>query len=444
MYSRRSFLKLTGLLGLLPVALKAQNNNNDNDQKAKAIIFGKERIAVVQGTTDAQSTLISILAHKEANPTIKVLDPQLQEMNFQVQRIDLNLGDFVIFQIFVDQLELGKEYALMLADALYPDTYIRYFKSLDLQNPQVKVAVLSCASHREIGPKATMFRKLFQSKPDVIFFHGDLVYANSNLDTYLGRAAKAIDGYKIYIKTLMEFEIYNRQNLIPIFSTWDDHDLGYNNADTTTPEKDLYLKIFRAFFPADSRVKAITQGPGVSYVFEAFGLQIFFFDARYYKQKKKQKFLGDEQFLWMTEQALKSSLPKMFILSQQLLYYSFIAESYERQAQAEFNNFMSFFKQQKVPVVFITGDVHYSQIQELGPQFLGYKTYEITSSAFFSLSAGRVGKRSESEGQLAHYGYPNFVLIDQIKANSTQIELSVNCVSEASDAQFTKNLQINR
>lgn len=443
MYSRRHFLKLTGLLGLVPVALKAQKN--DDNLIAKDVVYGTERIAVAQGATDETSTTISILVHKKTSPTVKVFDPLGQELISQVQRMDFNLeGDFDILQVFVDQLALGKSYKLEITDAAYVLPQVRYFKSLDLSNKNARIALLSCSCHREAGPKTLMFQKLFNQNPDVIFFNGDLVYGNSSLDTYLNRPAKPKDAYKVYVKSLMEFELYNRSDLIPIFSTWDDHDLAYNNSDVNHPYKFIYYKVFRGFFPTDDRVKAITQGPGISFAMEAFGFHVIFLDTRFFKDKKNGQFLGDEQMIWLMEELPKNSLPKLFVLSQQLFYYSFIAESFERHAPMEFKHFMSFCERQSAPALFITGDVHYSQIQEIDKSWLGYPSYELTSSAIFSSSARGFGERDASEGQLAYYGYANFMMLDQIKTDAKSIEISINCVSETSDTQFSKTLTITK
>lgn len=229
MYSRRHFLKLTGLLGLIPLAARGQIElpEEDNDQHAKSMVFPEDRIAFVQGATDAHSTLLSILVHKKTQPNIKIMDMFFQTVPFTAVRKNFGLDeDFVVYQIFLDGLRLGEDYAIMVSDPLYSDVKIRYFRTLDLNNKNTKIALLSCTNHRNAGPKSTMFRKLFRSQPDVIFYNGDLVYGNSSLDTYLNRPAKIQDAYKIYIKTLLEFELYSQKNLIPIFAAWDDHDLA--------------------------------------------------------------------------------------------------------------------------------------------------------------------------------------------------------------------------
>lgn len=432
---RRKFLKMAGLIGLIPLAGKAQ--------EIETIDFSYDQVRVVQGASNADSTLITILAQRNANLEIEIKGRKEHHSRiFEKTLIDLQLGEFVIHQIFIQDLSLDDEYVLFIYDKSLSKLHKRVFRTLDWNNEKTKIAFLTCANHRDADPKAVMFRQLFDVNPDVIFFAGDLVYGNDAFDTVLGKPADPDKAYYVYTKTLMEFEIYSAEKLIPIFAVWDDHDMALNNAEHDHPNKEIMFKVFRAFFPADIRIKGISQGTGAAFSFEAFGLHVFFFDGRYHKNSRAQQFLGPDQMRWLEKEIKSGTKPALLISSQQYWNYRSLAESFQKNATREFNNFLMLLKEIKRPVFFISGDVHYSQIQELSRQVLGYKTYELTSSAFFSSSARSYGKRSKADGQLEYYGYPNFLVLENIQSQSKVIKMKLTCISERSKKEFVRDLEI--
>lgn len=441
MLNRRKFLKFTSLLGLVPIIGRAQ----ENEEVEAFAIFPSNQIRVVQCATNATSTLITVLAHRDAKIDIEVLEIETgSPVAFSQTMIDMQLGDFLIYQLYIVGLKLEFNYNLLVHNRSYNQTHKKSFRSLDWNKPNTKVAILSCANHRDAAPKAKMFRQLFQVDPDVILFAGDLVYANSSMDTYFGRPAEVKAAYSVYTKTLMEFEIYERERLIPIFAAWDDHDLAFNNSDMFHPYKETMMHMFRSFFPADQRIQGLIQGPGTAFSMNAFGMQIIFFDTRYYKNEKAHQFLSRLQTNWISHLCRSNPLPKMLISTQQYWNYRILTESYQKNATEEFNELLMEIKRWSAPVVFISGDVHYSQIQEIQSSMVGYKTFEITSSAFFSSSARGFGKRSVEEGQSHYYGYPNFMYFDQIQAGSKFLRMKVTCVSENSLKQFSRDIVIQK
>lgn len=446
MLSRRGFLRIAGLLGLSPIAStvgRAQDTSTLSlDEYEYYITFPSDQIRVIQGATNSSSTILTIVAHTKANLQIEIYDEDRVQRPFDHDLIDLKLGDFIVHQIYVEDLELSEEYTLSILNKTSGKQHSKKFRALDWNKTDTKIAVLTCSNHRDAKPKSIMFKQLFESKPDVIFFSGDLVYANSALDTVMNRPAAPRDAYNVYTKTVMEFELYQRERLVPIFTTWDDHDLAFNNSNINHPHKKTMRKIFRAFFPIDSKVQGISQGPGLSFSFNAFGMQIFFLDVRYYKNNGSQELLGREQMHWLQSDLATSASPILFVSAQQFLNYRSLAESYQKNASREFSEFLKLIKPLKRPTLFVSGDVHYSQIQEMGPDWMGHKTYEITSSAFFSSSARSFGKRRVEDGQLAYYGYPNFLMFEEITAQPNFLEFKLSCISESSKKQFTKKLKI--
>lgn len=439
MINRRDFLKLNGLLALLPLTVKSQVTD-----EGKAANLPKGQIRVWQGAADAHSTIISILAPRESYLYFEINSGNKFLSSFAKDKIDFQYGEYVLYQLSLNNLELKTEYTLAIFDKTYDKSYHRKFRTLDLNKENAKIALLSCANYKKADPQETMCDRLVQSQADVIFFLGDLVYANSSLNTLLGTAATPEEAYQAYCKTILEIDLYKADVLIPIFGIHDDHDLGKNNSDDSIKNKEIMLKMFRSFFPVDTRIGEVQIGPGNSFAIECFGMLAVFFDTRSFKNKKKDHYLGPEQLNWIKKILFQNQMPVMLISTQQFWSYRFLAESYQGTSQVEFQQLIDYIKSLKQNIFFISGDVHYSQLQQVPYELLKAQTFEITSSAFFSSSARSFGKRSVEEGQIFYYGHPNFITLEQIQISDNDMSMTVCCHTEEQTNQFVEKIQIKK
>jgi len=433
--SRRNLLKAAGFFTITP--WQAQK---DLDLSS----YPKHSVRFLQSVTSNDSTLITVLAHRnsEIRISVRLLVSEIAE--FRVEKIDMGLGDYLLYQVLVTEMKPTEQYRLEIFDKTHGKYHSRNFKSLDLSNPSPKIAFMTCSSHRGAGPQKLMFEKLRKEKPDLILFPGDLVYGNSSLDTVLGRPAKPSEAYAIYCKTFLDLDFYSEDNLVPVFSSWDDHDLAFNNCEHNHPNLSIMAQLFRSFYPADGRVSGIETGPGISYSFAAFGARFTFLDVRTYLDKERKVFLGAEQFHWATKKVKDTQGPHFIVSALQFWNYGKLAENYQSLAPAEFDRFLSLVKSSPFPTVFLSGDVHYSQVQKLSEADLSYQSYEISSSAIFSLSARGYGLRTKEKGQLHYYGYPNFLIFENVSLNDKKVEAKVRCVSEAKDSEFNFPLLVSK
>ena len=164
-----------------------------------------------------------------------------------------------------------------IADAIVPAT--KAAKAPAAQ-PLHRIAFGSCATQARPQP---IWDAVVATRPELTFLLGDNIYADT-LDMNVMRAkyAKlaAMPGFQLLRKTC------------PIFATWDDHDLGANDAGGEYPKKDESQKIFLDFFgdPADSPRR---HRPGV-YDAKVFGpegkrVQVIMLDTRYFRSPLKRK-----------------------------------------------------------------------------------------------------------------------------------------------------------
>lgn len=443
MLNRREFLKLNGLLAFLPWSSRAQDSDAGKDKEEKKTeVLPKDQLRVLQGATDSSSTIMTLFISRETQFYVQIENSRGKSVGFTQELIDFNYGDYVIYQLFINNLELKTEYRLAIYDRTNQKSYFKSFKALDLSAKESKIALLSCANYKKATPQDNMCTRLGDVDPDVIFFLGDLVYANSSMNTYLGTAATPEECYLAYTKTLLSINLYSHDKLVPIFSIHDDHDLGKNNSDRNIKYKEIMLKMFRSFFPVDSRIPEVQQGPGNSFVLKCFGMLMFFFDTRSFKDKEAGVYLGSEQLSWMKKNLENSQLPVMLISTQQFWNYRYLAESYQSTSPEEFQELILFLSRAKQRILFISGDVHYSQIQSIPYDRMACETYEITSSAFFSSSARSYGKRGEADGQMFYYGHPNFIILDKFQVSENRWSLNYTCHTEKNKNYFSRQLEI--
>ena len=222
---------------------------------------------------------------------------------------------------------------------------------------------------------------------------GDNIYADT-LDMNVMRAkyAKlaAMPGFQLLRKTC------------PILATWDDHDLGANDAGGDYPKKDESQKIFVDFFgdPNDSPRR---HRPGV-YDARVFGpvgkrVQVILLDTRYFRSTLKKKvpykssdpyqgnrdpsttILGEAQWRWLGEQLRVPAEVRLLVSSIQV-----VAEDHG------FEKWMNFpHEREKLytllretgakGVIILSGDRHLAELSMMDAG-LGYPIYDLTASGF--------------------------------------------------------------
>src|SRR5271168_4488725 len=102
--------------------------------------------------------------------------------------------------------------------------------------PIRRIAFGSCATQERPQP---IWKSILAAQPQLLLLLGDNIYADTkNMDVMRAKYAKlaAMPGFDTLRKTC------------PILATWDDHDLGANDAGSDYPMKDESQRIFLDFF----------------------------------------------------------------------------------------------------------------------------------------------------------------------------------------------------
>jgi len=175
----------------------------------------------------------------------------------------------------------------------------------------------------------------------------------------------------------------------PVYSTWDDHDFGCNNACGTDLRdgwvgRQTAARIFRSMW-ANPYLKPADDA-AINYAFRWGPVHVFVTDARYDRDEDKQVIWGDAQTKWLVDGLVASKAPlKIVVVSGQFLLTRDDQDGHERQAPAErdavLNRLIGNGPNVDIQgrVLFLSGDVHYSELFRL-PNDQARKTLELTSS----------------------------------------------------------------
>lgn len=155
------------------------------------------------------------------------------------------------------------------------------------------------------------------------------------------------------------------------YAIWDDHDYGPNNSDRGYWNKNQTMEAFKLFWANPSY--GIGKLDGAITYFQFSDADFYLLDNRTYRtpnnlEEPNKTQLGEEQLQWLFDNLVSTySTFKFIVIGGQFLSNSGVYESYtnygfeyERQKIIEF-----IYKYNIQNVIFLTGDVHFSEISVL-------------------------------------------------------------------------------
>lgn len=319
-----------------------------------------------------------------------------------------------------------------------------------------RIAFGSCASQERDQP---IWESVVNHSPDLFLFIGDNIYADTEdmsvmKNKYTKLAAKP--GYQKLLSTTK------------VLSVWDDHDYGVNDGDASYPKKEESEKVFLDFFNVDENSPR-RKRPGI-YGAEIFGepgqrVQVILLDTRYFKSQpvpnresaeaNEEKnlvgwyvpnedttttVLGEAQWRWLEEQLQEEANLRIIASSIQVIAYEKGMESWGNFPHERDRLFNLIDKTNANGVIFISGDVHFSEISrtEEGP----YPLYDFTSSGITNTSK----KWSEAVNSYRignAYDEPNFGLIS-IDWTKTDPEITMETISIDNEVKVRQKINLNK
>lgn len=439
---RRDMLKL-GLLQALTLAASRSQANEPEEELPSPTALRSEP-SILQGATDDTQTQISIVYDKTVDLEIYATDSRpgriLPDKILPIQFAGHPLQST---KVYFSGLQPNVTYELHIVDRRTQKVLDRrFFSTLDLEKPKLNFAICSCMKDALHLPE--IWNQLHAQRPEVIFFVGDTVYADQEASTKGAEPAKL---WKRFCESRQVIEIYFIKNLIPILATWDDHDFGRNDGTMFNyPHVKESQKNFLSFFAQDEAYcNILVQGPGVSSAFILRKHLFILFDDRSYREQKGSKgryaHWGEEQEKWALQLMRSHEGTTWLMNGSQYFPKIMFKETVAGNHPYQFNPFLEQLKLIESKVVFVSGDVHYSEVSRLEPALVGYETYEITSSAMHNRNLPGVPDIIPNRRRITGTGQKNFVMVYSDPQNFGS-QFRVTSLNPKGDIMFSLDLSI--
>lgn len=379
---------------------KFEKNDSDNILKSGPLVgySTMREVAVwVQTTTSAE---VSIRYHQKGSEEVSSSE------KVQTEKISAFAA-----KIIIENLEPGNEYLyeVVINDNVIERPYPLRFKTQELWQwrkdpPPVKFAFGSCLYVNEekydrpgkpYGGNYEILDVLTKQEPEFMVWMGD--------DVYLREADwNSRSGIiKRYTHTRSLPELQPLLGSVHNYATWDDHDYGPNNSDRSFWNKHATREVFELFWPNPSF--GINGNRGITTKFQWADIDFFLMDDRTFRSPEfrtettDREILGNDQVDWLIDN-LTSSLAtfKFVVIGTQFLNPNAEGENHSM-FPVERNKILDLIAKEKIEgVIFLTGDVHRSEITKLERE----NSYPLHDFTISPLTAG-VSRE-----------YPNYARVD--------------------------------
>ncbi|MBS4059169.1 MAG: alkaline phosphatase family protein [Bacteroidetes bacterium] len=218
---------------------------------------------------------------------------------------------------------------------------------------------------RPYGGDYRIFENMATQNADFMLWLGDNIYLREpDWNSWTGITQRYTHGRSV--KELQPFLASTHH-----YAIWDDHDYGPNDSDKGFFNKNQTMKAFELFWGNPTYGVGDIKGAITS--FQWGDADFFLLDNRWYRdpdliQKDNKTILGESQLEWLFENLVTSTATfKIVALGGQFLSDAAVYELYSNYGfNKERQKIIDFIHQHKIKnVVFVTGDVHYTEMSVL-------------------------------------------------------------------------------
>jgi alkaline phosphatase D len=276
----------------------------------------------------------------------------------------------------------------------------------------------SCAKQDKPQP---IWEAVVAAGPELFLLLGDNIYADTEDMQVLWDKYQLLGAQPGFQKL---------KQACPVLATWDDHDLGANDAGGEYPKKRESQKLFLDFFgvPKDSPRRR-QEGIYHAQVFGPEGkrVQIILLDTRYFRSRLKTGFqkgepgegrrgqyvpntdpeatvLGPEQWTWLAAQLRSPAELRVICSSFQLVADEHGSEGWGNFPRERQRLIRLIRDTQAAGVVVISGDRHLSEISRLpADSGVGYPLFDVTSSSLNEPSGNKTKAGTRFANEINSY-----------------------------------------
>lgn len=393
---------------------------------------------VMQGATSQTQTQFRVCVESNRVFRYFIVDAGGGKREVSPQsRFGVPTSQMVVDHLFVDGLEPGGLYQLEISRGTSSEK--RWFSTMSPRSRSgdpLRVALISCMNDRYETEQADAWDSVADTTPELMIFNGDCCYVDQRSDG-------SIEGmWNRHLQTRLMLDVFKWDRLVPILTTWDDHDTGENDGNSSNPRLAPAAQYFDAMF-GSVPVDGMTVSNGRSYAFDAHGMRFLLLDGRSNLSPTQVFSTTDEA--WILDQMRTSNGPVWLVNGTQFFGgYLMGAESVEKSAPAQMKRIFSEAAKLQVPIGLMSGDVHFSELMEIEREVFGYKSYEFTSSAIHSRTFPGQQFRSFNSRRIESTSKNNFLALEMVAPTSKRVDFELASLGPKRAEYFRLKSQINR
>jgi len=351
------------------------------------------------GYSDMRESMIWVQTTSEAEVYATYADMANPGLVRHTNKVKTHKEEAFTARLLADTVEPGNRYSytLFINNMMVKLPYATEFRTPAIWRwradpPEFTLLTGSCAyinqseydrAGKPYGSDYKIFQSMASQKADLMMWLGDNLYLREpDWNNWTGIVKRYT-----HTRSLPELQplLASTQN----YAIWDDHDYGPDNSNKSFVNKNQTLDAFRMFWGNPTYGTGDIQGAITS--FQWGDIDFFLLDNRWYRDpdeiiKEGKTILGRKQLDWLLESLVTSKATfKIVAMGGQFLSDVTIAETYSAYGfEKEREQIISFIYKHNIKnVIFLTGDVHFSEMSVLKQE--GKPTiYDCTFSAFTS------------------------------------------------------------
>jgi len=363
------------------------------------------------GANSLRTTRLWLQTNKQAKVQVKYWDKNLPKKKYLSELMHSQKKDDYTLTFDIALLEPGTEYGYQVllngkASLQSPLT----FHSQELWHwrrdaPDFTLMLGSCSYFNEeqydrpgkgYGTVNGIFSSMAQRQPEFMLWLGDNTYTRE-VDYTSEAGMRYRYAHDRQLPEIQEF-LQSTHHL----ATWDDHDYGPNNSNSSFVFKDASLKLFNDYWPNPS--SGTKEIPGVFSQAHLNDVDVFILDGRFYRDADdapdsdpEKALYGKKQMKWLQNALLSSTATfKLIAGGSQFFNYMNTSEGWNL-FPTEQQAFKVWMDEAKVSgMVFLSGDRHHSELIKIDREN-NYPIYELTCSP---LTAGVYKSKEEREKEI--------------------------------------------
>ena len=278
-----------------------------------------------------------------------------------------------------------------------------------------------------------MWAQIEATNPDLFLLIGDNIYG----DTLWSGDAAMTSLREAYAEQSSHPEFQTFRARVPMMTTWDDHDFGFNDGGASFAFRSFAEDIYETYWGSSQEVRA---RPGI-YESRMFGqdgrrVQLIMLDTRFFRSDfermpfteerpplgpyvasddASKTMLGEQQWAWLQQELARPADVRILVSSVQVLTDAHDYESWEQLPLERAKLYEMLGAREESELLVLSGDRHAGGIYTDAPAEAGEQLWELTSSSLnlaFNDTASNTAREPDAKRTTDFISEENFGLVE--------------------------------